>query len=283
MIASFMITFRETLEAALVIGIIWSYLVRTNNKQYLGSVVQGVCVGIVASIIGAFLFQAIAGGFEGKAEEIFEGVTMLAGGALLTSMILWMMSRNAAQEVEGDVATAVGTASRAALFFLVFFSILREGIETVLFLSSAGMLNGGNVVGGSAVGIIAAVMLGWLFFKGAMRLNLKTVFNISSVLLILFAAGLFAHGIHELQEAALLPVVVEHVWDINPQVVAEDVYPAFHEKGSIGALLKGLFGYNGNPTLLEVIAYVTYLVFAAGAWMMVKKVKSQKSMVAVPA
>jgi len=270
MIASFMITFRETLEAALVVGIIWSYLVRTDNRAFLSLVVKGVVAGIGASILGAWIFQVVAGGFEGRAEEIFEGITMLIGATLLTSMILWMMTRNASRELEAGVAKAVGQASGAAVFFLVFISILREGIETVLFLSSASMLNGGNVVSGAVLGIVVAVMIGWLFFKGAMRLNLKTVFNLSSVLLILFAAGLFAHGVHELQEAHLLPVIVEHVWDINPEVVQEGVYPLLHEKGAIGAIFKGLFGYNGNPTLLEVITYLMYITFAVATWQMVK-------------
>jgi high-affinity iron transporter len=269
MIASFMITFRETLEAALVVGIIWSYLVRTDNRVFLGLVIKGGAAGIVASIFGAWIFQAIAGGFEGRAEEIFEGITMLIGATLLTSMILWMMTRNASRELEEGVARAVGKASGAAVFFLVFFSILREGIETVLFLSSASMLNGGNVMSGAVLGIVIATLIGWLFFKGAMQLNLKTVFNLSSVLLILFAAGLFAHGVHELQEAHLLPVFVEHVWDINPEVVREGVYPLLHEKGAIGAIFKGLFGYNGNPTLLEVITYLMYITFAVATWQMV--------------
>ena len=270
MIASFMITFRETLEAALVVGIIWSYLVRTDNRAFLSLIVKGVVAGIGASILGAWIFQVVAGGFEGRAEEIFEGFTMLIGATLLTSMILWMMSRNASRELEAGVAKAVGQASGAAVFFLVFISILREGIETILFLSSASMLNGGNVMSGAVLGIVVAVMIGWLFFKGAMRLNLKTVFNLSSVLLILFAAGLFAHGVHELQEAHLLPVIVEHVWDINPEVVQEGVYPLLHEKGAIGAIFKGLFGYNGNPTLLEVITYLIYITFAVATWQMVK-------------
>lgn len=275
-----MITFRETLEAALVVGIVWSYLVRTNNRAYLGLVVKGVVGGIAASILGAWLFQTVAGGFEGRSEEIFEGITMLIGATLLTSMILWMMTRNASRELEEGVAQAVGKASRVAVFFLVFFSILREGIETVLFLSSASILSGNNVLAGSILGIAIASMVGWLFFKGAMQLNLKTVFNVSSVLLILFAAGLFAHGVHELQEAHLLPVLVEHVWDINPTVLQEGVYPLLHEKGSIGAIFKGLFGYNGNPTLLEVLTYLIYITFATVTWI---AVKADRRPVAVPA
>jgi len=280
MIASFMITFRETLEASLVVGIIWSYLVRTENRAFLRLVMQGGIAGIAASILGAWIFQSVAGGFEGRAEQIFEGLTMLVGATLLTSMILWMMTKNASGEIEKGVAKAVGKASGAAVFFLVFFSILREGIETVLFLSSASMLDGSNMMSGAILGIAVAASTGWLFFKGAMQINIKTVFNVSSVLLILFAAGLFAHGVHELQEARLLPVFIEHVWDINPEVVQEGVYPILHEKGFIGSILKGLFGYNGNPTLLEVTTYLVYITFALVTW---KSIKNDRKLVPVPA
>jgi len=92
-----------------------------------------------------------------------------------------------------------------------------------------------------------------------MKLNLKKFFNITSIFLILIAAGLVAHGIHEFQEAAVIPYVIKEVWDINPAVVAEGSYPALHEKGLVGSFFNGLFGYNGNPSLLEVLFYASYL------------------------
>ena len=98
------------------------------------------------------------------------------------------------------------------------------------------------------------------------KINLKRLFTISSVLLILFAAGLTAHGVHELQEAHVVPIIAEHIWDINPEVIVEGVYPILHEKGAIGGFFKGLFGYNGNPNLLEVIAWFVYLGFVAVVW-----------------
>ncbi len=115
-------------------------------------------------------------------------------------------------------------------------------------------------------GITAAVLLGYAIFVGSMKINLKRFFNITSILLILFAAGLVAQGVHELQEAGVIPTVIEHVWDINPPVNPDGSYPVLHEQGYVGSILKGLFGYNGNPSLLELLAYGLYLLLVFGWW-----------------
>lgn len=276
MTASFLITFRETLEAALIIGIIWGYLARTNNRHYFSVIVKGTVAGILASILGAVVFEVVAGGFEGRTEQLFEGFTMLIGGGLLSSMILWMMTRNIASEIESNVAVAVGSANKTTLFLLIFFSIWREGIETVLFLSGAGMMDSNYGLLGGGLGIAVALCTGWAFFKGTMKLNIKTVFNVSNVLLIFFAAGLFAHGVHELQEAGALPIFMEQVWDINPAAGADGDYPLLHEKGAIGSIFKGVFGYNGNPSLLEAITYLIYLLTTAALWRSITKGKREK-------
>ena len=200
MLPSFIITFREVLEAALVVGIILSYLVRVKQTKYNTVVYAGVISGIVASIIGAVLFTKLAGGFTGSAEEIFEGITMLVGAALLTTMILWMMrQKHIAKELENRVATELTEAHKFGIFSLVFVAILREGIETVIFLRAATLVSTGNAMIGALTGIIAAVLLGYAIFLGSMKINIKRFFNITSMLLILFAAGLVAHGVHELQ------------------------------------------------------------------------------------
>jgi high-affinity iron transporter len=280
MIASFLITFRETLEAALIIGVVWGYLARTNNRQYLSVIVKGTVAGILASILGAIAFQVVAGGFHGRTEELFEGFTMLIGGSLLTSMILWMMTRNIDREIEGKLAAAVGSANKTTLFLLIFFSIWREGIETVLFLSGAGMMDIEYGLTGGILGIAMALFTGWVFFEGSMKLNLKTVFNVSNVLLVLFAAGLFAHGVHELQEAGALPIFIEHVWDINPAIAANGNYPLLHEKGAVGGIFKGVFGYNGNPSLIEIITYLIYIMATAALWININKKKTEQIMIA---
>jgi high-affinity iron transporter len=279
MIAEFIITFRETLEAALIVGIILSYLVKVKETKYNKVVYLGVGAGVLASILGAFAFHWIAGGFSGLAEELFEGITMLIGAALLTWMILWMMQqKRVAQQLKEKVAFHISKAMRYELFLLVFVAVLREGIETVIFLNASAFSSEGGTLVGAVLGIIAALVLGYAMFVMTVRVNLKRFFNITSVILIFFAAGLVAHGIHELQEAYVVPVVAEHIWDINPAVNADGSYPLLHEKGYVGSVMKGLFGYNGNPNLIEVVSWVTYLIaMAFGWWFLENQSKPKKA------
>ena len=139
MISSFIITFRETLEAALIIGIILAYLIKTKKDKYNNVVYLGIGSAIVASIIGAFMFNALACGFTGRAEYIFEGIAMLFASFLITFMILWMLKqKHIVLELHRKVEKEITKQHKVGLFFLVFVSVLREGIETVIFLSAAG-------------------------------------------------------------------------------------------------------------------------------------------------
>ena len=254
MLESFLVTSRETLEASLVVGIVLAYLNRTNNQTYRKTVYYGIIFGILTSVIAAFIFTFFAHGFEGRAEQIFEGTTMMIGSFLLTTMILWMMrQRHISKEIEGKVEKHLLSAqplfSHVGIFMLIFIAIIREGVETVIFLNAINYASGVNFFGGT-LGIIAAIVVGYLFFIGFKKINLKKLFSISSILLILFAAGLVAHGVHEFEEAGLVSGIIAPLFDINH---------ILNEKGIIGSFLKGLFGYNGNPSLLEVIAWVSYL------------------------
>jgi high-affinity iron transporter len=221
MIVSFLITFRETLEAALIVGIILGYLVKTRRTRYNNVVYIGVVSAIVASIIGALLFKNVAGGFTGTAEQVFEGITMLVGAALLTTMILWMMKqKHIAIEFEKRVETELTEAHRFGLFSLVFIAVFREGIETVIFLGAASFVSTNNNLIGALAGIVAATLLGYAIFIASLKINIKRFFNVTSILLILFA----------------------------------------------GSILKGLFGYNGNPSLIELLGYFVYLGLVLLLW-----------------
>jgi high-affinity iron transporter len=254
MVAAFLITLREGLEAALIVGIVLSVLRRLDRSERAPAVWWGVLVAILASVAGGIALNALGVAFEGRGEEIFEGVAMLVAAGVLTWMIFWMQrqSRGIKTSLEGEVklATATGT-SNWALFSLAFVAVVREGIETVLFLTAAafGSTPEETLLGG-ALGLVVAGGLGWLIFVTGKELNLKAFFRATGILLLLFAAGLVAHGIHELQEANLFPVVIEHVWNLNS---------ILDENSGLGSFLKALFGYNGNPSLLEVVAYVLYL------------------------
>lgn len=268
MLQSFIILFRETLEAALVVGIVLGYLVRTGQNEYKKSVYLGLAAGVAASVLGAFGFQLLAGGFSGRAEEIFEGITMLAGAVLLTTLIIWIIRKSAqTAELERKVANRIEGTRRAGLFMLIFFAVLREGIESVIFLSAARFASGENNLLGAGLGLAAAVVLGLLLFRGSLRINLRSFFTVTNILLILFAAGLVAGGVHELQEAGVIPIVLEHLWDINPST-SGDSYPVLHENGLLGGIAKGLFGYNGNPSLIEVLSYLGYLISVLSIWLL---------------
>ncbi|MEW6698589.1 MAG: FTR1 family protein [Bacillota bacterium] len=250
-----LITFREVLEAALIIGIILGYLAKVGENRLARYVWWGTGLALLASAVTGYLFEVLAGGFEGRSEEIFEGVVMLVAVGILTSMILWMQrqSRTIKGEIQARVDQAIGGNTVASIAIFAFVSVFREGAETMLFLKAA-LVSGtqqGVFVGGLA-GILGAVLIAWLVFKNAIRLDIRKFFVVTGTLLLLVAAGLFAHGIHELQEAAVLPTIIEHVWDINF---------ILDEKGLIGSFLKALFGYDGNPSLLEVLAWISYLAF----------------------
>ena len=263
-LSSFLITSRETLEAALVIGIVLAYLSKTNNTQYKKTVYYGIFFGILLSVISAALFIVFTDGFSGRAEEIFEGSTMLFAAVLLTTMILWMMKqKHVAREIEAKVANHLEKANfnrtyAYGLFALIVVAVLREGVETVVFFSAINYASGISFIG-ATLGVITAIVISYLFFMSSKKINLKKFFNITSIFLILIAAGLVAHGIHEFQEASVIPYVVKEVWDVNPAVTGIGAYPLMHEDGLIGSFLKGLFGYNGNPSLLEVMFYFGYL------------------------
>lgn len=273
MISSFIIAIRETLEAALIVGIILSYLVKTKQTKYNNIIYIGVVSGIITSIIGALLFTHIAGGFTGRTEKIFEGITMLIGASLLTTMILWMMKqKHVSSELEHKVATELSEAHKFGLFSLVFIAVLREGIEMVIFLGATSFISTNNTLIGALAGIITAIFIGYAIFVSSIKINIKMFFNITSILLILFAAGLVAHAVHEFQETKIIPTIVEHIWDINPPINPDGSYTILHEKGYIGSILKSLFGYNGDPSLIEVLSYLVYLVLVFVLWRNIEKV-----------
>lgn len=256
MYESFLVVFRESLEMALIVGIILAYLKRAGLTRYDNAVYMGIVGGAAVSALAAYLISVFWGEFTGVREEIFEGVIMLVAAVLLTSMIFWFFrqQKHIRANLEHVVQKFWNKWSGVGLFLVVFLAILREGIETVLFMSAIFVNNSATaqVAGAGFFGLFFALGLGYLIFVIGKKINLRYFFMGSNVLLILFAAGLVAHGLHELQEAGVIPILTGEMWNTNHIV---------NEKGAIGGILKGLFGYNGNPSLLEVLAYGAYLAF----------------------
>jgi len=162
-------------------------------------------------------------------------------------------SRQYQDGLKAEVTKALQGGRRWALFGIAFFAVLREGVETSLFLTATALVADERLVLlGALLGIACAIFLGWLLFKSTLRLELQRFFQVTGFLLILFAAGLFAHGVHEFVEAGWVPAIIDPIWNINH---------ILDENSLLGSILKALFGYNGDPTLIESLAYLVYLGF----------------------
>lgn len=253
-LSSFFIMLREGLEASLVVGIVLAYLKQVGALRHAKFVWGGVAAAVVVSIAALIGFQAVGAEFEGKTEAIFEGMTMLLAAGVLTWMIFWMMrqARLIKGELQRGVDRALSEGASWGLFLLAFFAVVREGVESALFLQAAAIAAAGQpTLFGALAGLAAAVGVGVLIYAFGVRIDLRAFFRVTAVILILFAAGLVGHGVHEFVEAGLLPALVPKVYDIRP---------VFSHKEGLGQILRALFGYSDSPTLLELLAYVGYLV-----------------------
>ncbi len=260
MAPSLLITLREGLEAALIIGIILASLARLDAKEQARSVWLGTALGVGVSLAAGAAIFGFFGELSGRNEEIFEGTAMFLAVGVLSYMVMWMkkQARNIKAHLERQVKTALEMGSTLALVSLAFIVVVREGVETVLFLFGASRSSTPMaVLTGGILGLVIAIALGYAGYKGSRRLNLGMFFNVTGVLLIFFSAGLLAHGIHEFQEAGIFPIIVEHVWDTNT---------VLDEKTGVGVFFKALFGYNGNPAVLEVGFYLVYLLGSLGLY-----------------
>jgi len=253
MLASALLALREGLEAALVIGIIVGALYKLNRERLIPAVWLGAAAAGLSSLLIAFGLYRIGLVLEGPAGKIFEGATMLLAAGVLTWMIFWMKRQSAGMKnaIEAEVSAANGRAPFLSLFFLAFLTIIREGVELGLFLTAAAFTAGApRALTGAVLGLGLAAILGWMLYTSSVRLNLGRFFNITSILLLIFAAGLVAHGVHEFNEVGWIPAVIDPIWNINH---------ILDEKSALGETLNALFGYNGNPSLTEALAYVGYV------------------------
>ena len=248
MLAPLLITFRETLEAAIVVGIVLTFLTKTEQPLFKKHVWRGVGVGIFVSILLAIVLELFFGGFEGAAEQLFEGMLMLVTAGFITWMILWVhRQKDVAKQIKERVAHHVEKGYGIGIFILIATSVFREGTETVLYLKASSIVGLSGQFMGAILGIGVALVLGYALFRFALRVNLSLVFTATNVFLIMFAAGLIAHGVHEFQELGVLPV-----YSFDPIF---NIAHILDHKSVVGSFLRTLFGYTSTPTLLELAAY----------------------------
>ena len=258
--ASFLITLREGIEAALVVSIILAYLNTIDRRDGHRSVWTGVAAAIGVSLAAGVILNITVGAISETSEhtaEAIEGIGSLLAVGVLTWMIFWMrrQARHIKGELQQRVDLAVGSESTFALAALAFFVVVREGLETVLFLFGTireevvGSVGLGYV--GAALGLLTALVLGVLIYRGGVKLNLRTFFKVTGALILVVAAGLLASGIHELQEIG---------WIGGESAKAFDISGALSDEAGVGAFLKALFGYNADPSWLELGAWIAYIV-----------------------
>jgi high-affinity iron transporter len=262
------LAFREGLEAVLVMVIILSYLKATKQQIYAKFAYIGALLAIITSIVFAFLFNLLFGGFTGTAEQIFEGFTFIISGLFIITLILWVSIEGPRmrEKLEEKVEFSIESGKIFSISILSFIIILREGIELVLLLTGAtsvGAISQSTIILGSLIGLGTSLVIGILTYFGVKTINFSKFLKITNVLLILFAAGLITYGIHELIEANLVNPIIEEVWNLKailPESFPDENPSTFVGLEIIGSLLKALFGYNANPSLLEVIVYPSLLV-----------------------
>jgi high-affinity iron transporter len=251
---------REGVEAALIIAIICAYLAKTGNRRHFPKVFAGAGLAIGLSVVlGIILFTSV-GGLQEPYEQIFEAITLFAAAAVVTWMLFWM--RRQARAVKGELQAAVDRAlddgSVTALAALAFVAVIREGLETSLFL--VGQANSADrgapsILVGALIGLAIAAALGVGFYQGSRRINLATFFRWTGVALIFIAAGLVSVGVHELIEIGVIPFGTQMLFDLS------GVLPHSADGGNVfGQFLRALFGYSATPEVTTFVVWLSYIV-----------------------
>jgi len=253
-LANFLIGLREGLEAALVVGILIAYVVKLGRFDVLPRIWLGVGLAVALSLgLGAVLtFGAYGLSFE--AQELIGGLLSIIATAFVTWMIFWMLraARGLSRELRSEVDSHLSGAGWG-LVLVAFLAVGREGIETALFIWAAVQASGSTTFPliGAALGILVAIVLGYLIYRGVLRINLTKFFTYTGVFLIVVAGGVLAYGVHDLQEAGFLPGLNNLAFNVSAIIPPDSWF---------GTLLKGIFNFSPATTWLEAIAWVVYVV-----------------------
>ncbi|MFE0488113.1 iron uptake transporter permease EfeU [Streptomyces griseoaurantiacus] len=255
MFSNYLIGLREGLEASLVVCILIAYLVKTGRREALRPIWGGIALAIALALGFGCVLEFGSQELTFQAQEALGGSLSIVAVGLVTWMVFWMRrtARHLKAELHGklDAALAMGT---GALVATAFLAVGREGLETALFVwASVHAAGDGSPrpLIGVALGLASAVLLGWLFYRGAVRINLAKFFTWTGGMLVVVAAGVLAYGVHDLQEADLLPGLTSLAFDISGTIPPDSWY---------GTLLKGVFNFQPDPTVLQSVVWLLYLV-----------------------
>lgn len=254
---SFLLTLREGLEISLVLAILFAYLVRIERRDRFAAAWTGVTAAVVVCLAAGVAFHLAVGDLTGKTEQAVEGTLAFTAAGILTWMIFWM--RRNSRGISGELRTRIDSAisgSATTLAFVAFVAVAREGFETVLFLVGAETegASGAEVVVGGLAGLVVSGALGLLVYRGGRNIDLGRFFGWTGALLLLFAAGLFAKGVHEFRELLEIEwsLVADPAWTITAGPLAAG--------RQLSDFLAGLFGWSPAPERVRVLAYFAYLI-----------------------
>ena len=257
-----LIGLREGLEAALVVSILVAFLVKTDRRSSLPWVWLGVAVAIGLSALFGWLITFTSSQMTFEQQEIFGGTMSIIAVAFVTGMVFWMRkaARTIAAELRGKLSDAIDVGP-VAVALMAFLAVGREGLETAVFFYAATQRAGAGThqpLVGFLAGIAVAIVLAWGLYQGALRINLSKFFTVTGVLLIFVAAGVLAYGLHDLQEGAVLPGLNTLAFDLSGPMPEDSWY---------GALLKGIFNYSAQTTVLQAVAWVLYIAIVLGLFL----------------
>lgn len=254
MLANLLIGLREGLEAALIVGILVAYLVKLGHKKELRTLWIGVISAIATSVTVGVLLTTVVTEVPAGTQELIAGSASIIAVGFVTWMIFWMarQSKNLSGELRGKVDKAI-EGSALGLAAVAFFAVIREGIETSVFIWSASQATGSDTSPtlGAVIGLLIAAALGYLIYRGALKINLSKFFKYTGAFLVVVAAGIFAYGIHELQEIGLLPFLTDKTYDLSG-IIAKD--------GLLDSLLRGTISFRSAPSQLESLVWFAYLI-----------------------
>jgi high-affinity iron transporter len=251
---TFLIGLREGLEASLVVSILVAYLVRTGNRDRLGPIWIGVGAAVASSLAAGLIFTYVYNDLSFEAQEAFGGGMSILAVGFVTWMVFWMkrQSRYLKHELSDKLAIAL-QGSAVGLAVVAFLAVGREGLETALFVWSAVNATGDGMTPlvGAVLGLSASVVLAWLLYRKSVTINMARFFTFTGAALVIVAAGVLAYGVHDLQEAGILPGLRSLAFDVSDQIPPSSWY---------GTLLKGTINFSAETTWLQAIAWFGYAI-----------------------
>ena len=254
MLPTFLIGLREGLEASLVVSILVAYLVRTGNRDRLGPIWIGVGAAVASSLAAGLIFTYVYNDLSFEAQEAFGGGMSIVAVGFVTWMVFWMkrQSRHLKHELSDKLAIAL-QGSAVGLAVVAFLAVGREGLETALFVWSAVKATGEGMTPliGTVLGLSGSVVLAWLLYRKSVTINMARFFTFTGAALVIVAAGVLAYGVHDLQEANILPGLRSLAFDVSDQIPPSSWY---------GTVLKGTINFSAETTWLQAIAWFGYAI-----------------------